>query len=216
MNGDNLRNALCCDAQSVIGLGKGIEDSQVRIYFPESLVVDYEQRIDVLCHFLDTVESLVNLLRTLEAEGNSDYTHSEDAEFLAYSCYYRSGTSTCATTHAGSDERHLGSIAEHVFNVVECLLGSLTCTFMLIASTESFFSQLQMHRNWRVVECLVVCVAEYESDVVYAVAIHVIDSVASTSANAYYFYYAVALLFLSEVENGRFLIVCHICFVLWL
>ena len=71
-----------------------------------------------------------------------------------------------------------------------------------------------MHGDRRIVECLVISITEDESDIVDAIAIHVIDSVASTSTNAYYLYYAVSLLFLAEVENGRFLIVCHSCFVL--
>ena len=59
----------------------------------------------------------------------------------------------------------------------------------------------------RVVECLVVRVAEYERDIMNALTIHVVDSIATTTTDTNHLDDAVLLLRCSEVQNLNIVIV---------
>ena len=140
--GNDLGNGLGGDAERVVGLAEGGRQREVGIDFTEALVVDDEQGIDVLGHLLYAVERLVNLLGTLEAEGDGDDTYGKDAHLLGDACDDRSSTSTRAAAHAGGDEGHARAVAQHGFDVVEAFFGSLPCALRLVARTESFGTEL--------------------------------------------------------------------------
>ena len=65
-----------------------------------------------------------------------------------------------------------------------------------------------MNGYGRIVECLVICVAQHEGYVVYALAIHVVDGIAATATNTNHLDDAVFLDGLAKVE--QYVIVCHI------
>ena len=64
-----------------------------------------------------------------------------------------------------------------------------------------------MNGHWRVVECLVVCVAEYKRHIVDTLTIHVVDGIATTTSDANHLDDAVFLLRCSEVQNLNIVIV---------
>ena len=82
VNGDDFGNRLGCNAQSVVGLSKGIEYRELWINLAEALVVDNQQSVDVLRHLLDTIESLVDLAVALETEGDGNDTNGKNAQLL--------------------------------------------------------------------------------------------------------------------------------------
>ena len=145
MNGDDLGNGLGSHAQGVVSLAKGVEHGELRIDLAQALVVDDQQGVHMLVHLLDTVERLVNLTVTLEAEGNGDDTNSKDAHLLGHTGDDRCCTRSCTATHAGCDEGHAGAVVEHLLNVVQALLSGSPCLLGPVAGTQSLLAQLQMY-----------------------------------------------------------------------
>ena len=201
MNGDDFCNTLCSNAQGVVCLSEGIEYCEVWINLAETLVVDNQQRIYVLRHLFYTIQCLVDLLRTFEAERNGYDTNGKDSEFLAHSCDDRRSTGSGTTTHSGSDESHLGAVVQHVLDLLQGFLGSLASLGRLVAGSQTFLAQLQMYRYWRIVECLIISVTQYEAYVVDAFTVHVVDSVATATTYTNHLDDAVFLFWLSKVQN---------------
>ena len=135
----------------------------------------------MLRHLVYAVESLVDLLLALEAERDGNDAYREDVEFLRHTGDNRRSTRTCSAAHSGGDEGHLRAVAEHRLDIVDALLGSLTRLLGLVAGSESFLAELQLHGHGRIVERLHICVAEHERHVVYALTVHVVDGIAAAS-----------------------------------
>ena len=207
--GDDLCDRLGSHAERVVSLLEGAEHGEVRINLAEAFVVDDEQSVHVLRHLLHAVERLVYLALALEAERYGDDTYGEDAHLLRYSCDDRCGTRSGSATHSCRDESHLGAVVEHFLDGVDAVLGSLTCLGGLVASTESLFAELQQYGHAGVAECLVVGVAENERDVVNALLVHVVDSVAATATYANGLYDGVLFFWCSEVHHCVCIVVWH-------
>ena len=79
MDCDNLGYRLRCDRECVVGLAESLHDWQVGIYLEEALVVDDEERIDILLYLLHTVKGLVNLPPALKEEWYCDDAHCQYA-----------------------------------------------------------------------------------------------------------------------------------------
>ena len=60
--GNDFGDALGSHAQRVVGLSEGVEHRQVCIYLAQTLIVDDQQCVYVLCQFLYTVEGFVDFL----------------------------------------------------------------------------------------------------------------------------------------------------------
>ena len=60
-----------------------------------------------------------------------------------------------------------------------------------------------MEGYWTVVERLIVGVAEHEGNVVNAFAVHVVDGIATATANTDYLDNAACFVWFSEIENVR-------------
>ena len=69
-------------------------------------------------------------------------------------------------------------IAQLLFHA---FLGSLTSLCRTVSCSEAFLTQLQVDRNRRVVECLIICVTENEGYVVDTFTVHVINGVTATA-----------------------------------
>ena len=184
MNGDNLSDGLCGDGERVVCLAESLHDGQVGIDFQKALVVDDKQGIDILGYLLDTVESLVDFLASLKLEGDGDDADGEDAEGFGFACYDRRGSGAGAASHAGCDESHARAVGEHVADGLDGLFSRFAGTGRDVAGTETFCAELKFHWDGRIVESLRIGVAEHESDIVDAFAVHVIDCVAAAAANA--------------------------------
>ena len=186
MHRNDFGNAFGCHAQRVVCLGKGIDDGQFGINLAEAFVVDDQKGIYVLGYLLDAVQRLIDLLVSLELEGNGDDADGQDACILRALCNDGSSASACAAAHACCDEDHAGTVVEHLADVVDAFLSTLTSHCGVVAGTKAVLAQLQVVGNRRVVESLLVRIANHVGHLVYAFAIHVIDGVAATAAYAYY------------------------------
>ena len=82
MNSDNLGDTLSRNTQCIVCLAKGIENSEIRIYLAQTLIVDDKQGINMLRHFLNTIKSLINLSVALKPERNSDNSHRKNTHLL--------------------------------------------------------------------------------------------------------------------------------------
>ena len=199
VNGDYLGYRLGSHAESVVGLAEGIEHGELGIYLAQPLVVDYEQCVDVLRHLLYSVESLVDFALALEAEGYGNDAHGQYLEFLRHASYHGRSSRSRSAAHAGSDEGHLGAVVEHIAYGIDGFLGSLARLLGLVACSESLVAELQVNGHGRVVECLVVGIAEHERHVVDAFAVHVVHGIAATAAYTNHLDDAFLLLGFTEV-----------------
>ena len=163
----------------------------------------------MLLHLFDAIEGLVDLAVAFETEGDGDDTNGQDAELLGDAGNDRGCTGTGTTAHTSCDKGHAGAIVEHALDVFKTLFCCLTGFLGLVAGTETFLAQLQMNGHRRIVESLVVCVAQHECHVVNAFTIHVVDSVSATTAYTNHFDDAMILFGGSEIEDIYIHIVCH-------
>ena len=193
VHGDDFGDALCRYAQCVVGLAEGILHGKLSVDGEEALVVDYEQRINVLRHALHTGECLQNLLLAFPLEWYRDDSHGEDIHRLGYACHFRTGSRSCSATHSGCDEHHLGAVVEHVAYLLFALFSLLLSGLGVVSGSESLFAELQVNRHRRVVESLLVGIAKHESNVVDAFLIHVVHGIATAAAYTNDLYYAVWL-----------------------
>ena len=159
MNRDDFGNALGRHTQCVVSLAETIEQAQFRVNLTQPFVVDDEQGINVPGHLFHTVQCLVNLLGSLETEGDGDDAHGKNPQFLAHTCNDRCSTRTGSTAHPSGNKRHLRPVVQHVLDVFNGVFSSLARTFRPVSCTKSFLAQLEMNRHGRVVECLCIRIA---------------------------------------------------------
>ena len=154
----------------------------------------------MLRHFLHTVKSLVNLTIALKTEGDGHNTNGENTHFLGYACNDWCGTCSCTTTHTGCDKGHTCSVTQHILDILDTLLSSSTSLFGLVTCSKTFLTQLQMNRDGRVVECLIVCITEYEGNVVDTFTIHVVDGITTSATDTNHLDDAVFFFGCSEIQ----------------
>ena len=138
--GDDLRDALSSHGERIVGLAEGIEHGEFGINGTQALVVDHQQGIDMLLHLLHTVEGLVDLTVALKAEGDSDDTDGEDAQFFGDAGDDGRCTRAGAAAHTGGDECHTGAVGEHSADVLDALFGGQTGLLGLVACAEAFLT----------------------------------------------------------------------------
>ena len=115
-----------------------------------------------------------------------------------------------AASHARCDKRHLGAVVEHVANVVDGFLGSFSCALRFVAGAQSFLAELQVYRHGRVVERLVVGVAEHKTYIVYAFAVHVVYGIAASATYTDDLDDAVLFFGFAEIQYCMIIVVFHI------
>ena len=210
MNGYNLCDTLCSDAQSVVGLAESIKHCKLGIYLAETLVVDNQQRVYVFRHLFDAIQGLIYLLRTLKTEWNRNDSDSEYAQFFRYLSNHRGCSRSRSTTHSGRDKRHSGTVTQHISDVIKAFFGCLSCLFGFVSGPKSFLTELQVHGHGRIIESLVVCIAKHESYVVNALSIHMVDGITATATHADDFNDAVFFLRISEIHDaGSVIVIFH-------
>ena len=171
----------------------------------------------MLCHLIDAVEGLVDLLVALKLEGDGDDTDGEDAQFLAYLGDDRCCSRACAAAHARSDEVHLRAVAEHCFDVVYRLLGSQARLLGSVACSQTLAAQLESLGDGTVLQGLCVGVADHKRDVVDALLVHIVYGVAASTTHTDHLDDAVLTIRLAEVEmigqRGHvvFIFIHHCC-----
>ena len=148
MHGDYLGNAACCITEGFVGFAEGIEHGEFGINLAQTFVVDNEQCVDVLAHFFNSVECLVDFLYTLPAEWYSDDAYREDVFLFCHLGNDRRCTSSSTATHTGSDKHHLGAVAEHGSDIFGRFFGCLTSGCGVVAGSKSVLSQLQFRWHY--------------------------------------------------------------------
>ena len=201
VHGDDFRDALGCIAERVVRNGKRLGHGLSLIDLVETLVVDHEERIDVLVDFVHTVECLVDFSLALPFERYSHDSHGEDVHLARHPGNDRSGTRACSTTHTSGDEHHLGSVVEHRPDLRYALLSRLSRLLRPVAGSKSF-AELELVRHRRVVERFLIGVAHCECDIVDARVVHVVDRVAATSTYADHLDDALHIALESEWKSG--------------
>ena len=102
----------------------------------ELLVVHHDHGVDRSTEVRDTLGSERTAALAFELERLGDHGHGKDAHFAGNVTHDRSGTRTGTTTHAGSNEDHVGAL--HGFlEFFDVFFGSLAANLRLHAGTES-------------------------------------------------------------------------------
>ena len=68
MYGNDFSDTLGSYTQCVVSFAEGIKNGKVWINLAKTLIVDYQQGINMLRHFLYAIQCLINLLWTFETE----------------------------------------------------------------------------------------------------------------------------------------------------
>ena len=96
--------------------------------------------IDKAINTVTDIQKLNSLSENIKKLGLKNSADCQYAQFFADACNDRSSSSTCSSAHTCSNESHLGTIIKHMFDVFQCLFGSLFCLFRFVAGSKSFFS----------------------------------------------------------------------------
>ena len=202
--GDTLRSR----SQDVVGLAESLLQGQTAVYFKNILVVDNQQRIDVLTQLLDAPERLFVTDLTFDGQRRSDDADGQHSHLLGQLGDHRRSARTRTAAHAGSDEDHLGprrleTLAHHI----ERLDGGLAAVFRVVAGTQSLAAEPDFQFHGTLVECLLVCIADHKVHALDPQVPHVIHGIAARTADTDYH------------DNGRIragsgqlghYIICHI------
>ena len=183
VQGDDFGNTLGGNRKGVVGFVESVVYGEFAIYFAQFLVVDNQQGIHMLADFFHAVQCLVYLLVALPTERDGDDTDSQDVHFFGGLCNDGRCTRTCTTTHSGGDEDHFRAVVQHGLDVFDTFFGCLTGTGGTVSGSQTFFAELQLHRNGRVFQRLVVCVAQYERYIMYAFPVHVVYGITATATH---------------------------------
>ena len=134
---NHLSYALGSYRQNIIGFSKCFAHSSnaISINLTQTFIVDYQEGINILLHFLYTFESLHNLSVALEEERDSNDAYGELVHLFGNTSYHRCSTSTCTTTHTSGNKYHLSPVIEEVAYFFNAFFSSFTCHLRVVASS---------------------------------------------------------------------------------
>ena len=141
----------------------------------------------MLRYFFHAIQGLIDFLVTLKKERYGYDANGQDVHGLGLTGNNRCSTGSGSATHSGCDKHHLGAIVQHVADVLNAFLSSFAGSGRTVAGSQTFLAQLQAHRNVRITQCLTVCVAQNEVNIVYTLFVHVVNGIAATAAHTYDF-----------------------------
>ena len=121
-----------------------------------------------------------------KSKRNGYDTDGQDFHFLCFFSDDATGTSTCSSTHTCGYEEHLCAIIQRFANAVPAFFCILSCFFRFTACSPTG-TQLQFGRYTGFAKGLFVGIANQECDVFDALAIHIVDCIATTASNAHHF-----------------------------
>ena len=174
--------------EDLVGLHKALLEPEVAVDFAEFVVVDDNQRIDVLAEALDALLGLAKAHVAFKSKRSGDDANGEDSEFARGFGDDRGGSRTGSATHARGDEHHFGLGSEGGLNLSVALEGGLLADFGVRAGTEAFGegrTKLDFGLHRAVGEGLAVGVADDEIHPANALVLHVVDGVRAAAAYAY-------------------------------
>src|SRR5699024_9324293 len=161
----------------------------------ESFVGNNDDGIAVFFELCDTFTRIFHSLGTLTFKRGGDDTDGENAFALGNARNDGSSTGSGAASHSGRHKDHVGAF-DRFLNFMPVLFNGLASDFGAGAGSQSI-SKIGPHLvgdiRHTVFQCLGVGI---ECDILHAVQTfvdHVVDGIASSVANAYYFYLCVVL-----------------------
>ena len=166
--------------EDLVGLHEALLEPEVAVDFAEFVVVDNNQRIDVLAKALNALLCLAKAHVAFKSKRSGDDADSEDSEFARGFGDDGSGSRTGSATHARGDEHHFGLGSEGGLNLGVALEGGLLADFGVRAGSEAFGegrSELDFGLYRAVSQRLAVGVADNEIHPANALVLHVVDGV---------------------------------------
>ena len=135
--GDRVGDALDRVEQDVVCLVEGVHDRDVGAeVLQELVVVDHDERIDVLGELGDSRLGVDHVALALEAEGLGHHGYGQRAGLAGDLGDDRGRAGAGAAAHAGGDEHHVGAL-EQLLDVIAALLSSLAPLVGVAAGTEA-------------------------------------------------------------------------------
>ena len=190
--GDDFGNTLGSGEKDIVGEAKSFGDIEVA-EGTKFIVVDNDNRVDMLAEFLDAGFGLVATLLTLKREGTGNDGHNEDflvlvvVEVDTLSDFGDDGSSAGAgaTAHTGGDEEHLSVMGQGLLDVGSLVGSGLFGALGFVAGTETEVTQWNLVGHRRSVEGFHIGVADDEVDAFDTLTVHVVDCIAATATDAY-------------------------------
>ena len=179
---DDLGDALRRRTQDVVGLAERLLERQAPVYFENILIVDNQQRIDILAQFLDPAESLFVADLTLDGQRRGNDRHSQQPHLLGQLGDDGRSARTRTAAHAGRDEQHP---SPGLFEVLADFRQRLDCgtaaVLRVVPRTEPY---LLLHGT--LVQRLLVGIANHERHAPYTQVPHMVHGIPAGTADTYH------------------------------
>ena len=186
--GDNLGNTLCCKCHNIVGTLERLLHRQITIKLVDGVVAQNDYRIDIFAQLLDTHRSLSTTVWAVIAWRCGYDSDGQDIHFVRQLGNHGSCSRTGASTHTCRQKEHLGtSGTQQIAHLIERHHSLLGTNFGIIARSKTVFTQKHsvLLGNVQLIQVVLVGVAGSE---VYALNLHlphVLDSVATGTANTH-------------------------------
>ncbi len=161
----------------------------------------------MLAQLFNTGLGSFHAFNAFKREWFGDYRYSQNAHFFGDLSYHWSCSSTGTTTHAGSNEHHIGTI-NHVHDALTIFQCSLTADIRVGTRAQTFrdiSTQLQLGSCRAFTQCLGIGIG---TDEVYALNLvnhHVFQGVTATTADTDYFDDGVFCICINQFKSHSFL-----------
>ena len=141
----------------------------------------------MLGHLVGSGKGFVDFLLALEIEGDCDDAYGKQSLLTRHAGHDGACACACASSHAGSDEHHAGVVLEKGLDFGDIVLRGFTRHLRTVAGAETVADH-HFGRYGTLTESLPVGVEHHERHMFDALAEHVVDGVAATTAHADGFY----------------------------
>ena len=155
----------------------------IGIHVAESLVVDNQQRVNVLPQLVHTLQRLHNLTLLLEVERYRHHTYCQQTHSFRHASYHRSRTRSGTATHASRHKDHLRAVAQQLLDIIDIALGLLPTKFRISTGPKTRRTQHDFHRHRRTRQRLAVRVTDGKCHALHAFLVHVSDGITATAAH---------------------------------
>ena len=136
-DGDQVGDALDALAQHFVGDPEGVEErSRPLDHLQETVVLDHDQRVDLLGELADALLGLLGAAASFERERPRDDTHGQGSETARDLRNDRCATGTCSAALAGGDEHHVRAL-ERLLDLVAALLSRVPADGRIRAGAEA-------------------------------------------------------------------------------
>ena len=185
LHGDDLGDALRRRCQDVVGLAEGLLEREAPVDLENVLVVDDEQRIDVLPQLLDAAERLLVTDLALDGQRRGDDGHRQQSHLPGQFGDDGRSARTRAAAYAGRDEDHLRTdLLELLADFGQRLDRGAAPVLGIVARAEPLGPEADFPLHGAFVQRLLVRVADHEGHAPDAEVPHVVHGVASGPADS--------------------------------